>query len=485
MFHEFSNEFTTRDIVRYPNQMDLRWSIGATSSVLSQEFDIRFTMRTSGTGQYLFLNQLLTQNSHGRGQRILPALPGPVKQPPPRSASPCYDSLSGFRKASERMAAVLGRRDVLWGGLAVVLLVVSPGTEAMSGSSGPRPGGFASEAASLARIYMDAIEQLNAAHARKPGKNREKDLGKKLPKKARSALIRLLATARPSPDVAAALLECGQAALDLDLIKDFQRVRARLLKSSPQRAKQLGTALSHPRFLLRGLGGLDEAYLQKFASIFEAILVGYDELFGFVEWSKVPGKKLRLRVHREEKITRPPHFAPQFKYHSEIDFPVVDPKRFASPTRDGKFLFYGLCHELGHVIAMWGDRNTEEDHHAWAHYTGVVLVEHLAQKHRSDGVLEGIRDQRSHSLTQVRKEVADTAVGLADREGVLAFLVALHDAVGSQGIGRAFNFMDQRNQSLRINKVRYYRFATLRKALLATTRSKKQRAAVQRLFSKL
>ena len=38
--------------------------------------------------------------------------------------------------------------------------------------------------------------------------------------------------------------------------------------------------------------------------------MAYDEVFGFAEYSKVPGKKLRVRVHLEERITRPPHFAP-------------------------------------------------------------------------------------------------------------------------------------------------------------------------------
>ena len=75
----------------------------------------------------------------------------------------------------------------------------------------------------------------------------------------------------------------------------------------------------------RGFGDLQEGYLSDFADLLDGILDAYDETFGFKEWSKVPGKKLRVRVHLVDQITRPPHFAPQFPYHSEIDMPVIDP----------------------------------------------------------------------------------------------------------------------------------------------------------------
>ncbi len=316
----------------------------------------------------------------------------------------------------------------------------------------------------LADTYADAIEDVNADHAQKPGDATEAELAAQVPKKARKALDELLEL-EPSAEVAAALVTAGEAALELALTDDFGRIRARLVETAPQKAAELGTALAHERFLLRGLGGLDEEYLATLAGVLDAVLDGYDEVFGFDELSKVPGKKLRVRVHLEEKIERPPHFAPQHRWHSEIDFPVVDARELRSPTADGKFLFYGLCHELGHVVAMWGDRSREEDHHAWAHYTGVTIVEHLAKSRGDDAALAGLRDVRWRSLEKLRAELGEREPGFGDNESVLALLVALHDAFGPRAIGDAIDAADAEDERLRINRVRYYTFDALREKL--------------------
>ena len=232
----------------------------------------------------------------------------------------------------------------------------------------------------LSSSYARAVRRVNEERAERPGRTREEELSRQLPKEAESALKGLLQR-KNSPELFEALAACGAAALDLDRLPDFEKVRARLEKASPEHASRLGAALSRPRFLLRGIG-LDREHLEQFAAALQAVLEAYDEVFGFQELSKVPGKKLRVRVHLEEKIVKPPYFSPKPPFHSEIDFPVVSARDFRSPTASGEFLFYGLCHELGHVVAMWGDRAREEDHHAWAHYTGVTVVEHLSKAPR-------------------------------------------------------------------------------------------------------
>jgi hypothetical protein len=230
---------------------------------------------------------------------------------------------------------------------------------------------------SPAEAYAAASRRINEEHARKPGTTRERDLSARLPKDARAALERLLELP-PGPALVEPLQAAGEAALDLDLVEDFDRIRGTLRGIDADAARRIGVALSRPRFVARGQDGLERPWLERFAGVVDAVLDAYDEVFGFEEWSKVPGKKLRIRVRLVEKITTPPHFAPQFPFHSEVDFPVADAARFVSPTPDGKFLLYGLCHELGHVVAMWGAPGHEEDHHAWAHYTGVAIVEHLS-----------------------------------------------------------------------------------------------------------
>ena len=333
--------------------------------------------------------------------------------------------------------------------------------------------------------YVKAIAKINDDHARQPGKIREEQLRAKLPADARSALQRVIA-AKDAPDLAPALLQCGEAALDLDLLDDFAAIRTRLEAAAPAEARKLGTAVSRPRFIVRGIGELQPRYLDQFADVLDTVLVGYDEVFAFAEFSKVPGKKLRVRVHLEPQITKPPHFGPEFPWHSEIDFPVVDPAVFRSPTERGQMLFYGLCHELGHVIAMWGDLQNMEDHHAWAHYTGVVIVEHLrhlSERMKSNPPLPVIGDVRWRSLTLERANAAlQVPPSTKNYESTMALLIALHDKAGPKAIGAAINQLDAAGKSRRINRVRYYTFAELRRALVATLTDPAQRAAADALF---
>jgi hypothetical protein len=330
--------------------------------------------------------------------------------------------------------------------------------------------------------YVQAIGKINEDHARNPGKELEESMSKKLPADAKSALQRVL-QAKPAPTLAPVLVQCGEAALDLDLSEDFNAIRSRLEAVAPGEAKKLGRVVSRPRFMVRGIGDFADGYLEQFANVFDAILGAYDEVFGFAEFSKVPGKKLRVRLHLEPEIKQPPHFAPEFPWHSEIDFPVSDPAEFRSPTPRGQFLFYGLCHELGHVIAMWGDLQTMEDHHSWAHYTGVAIVEHLANKLKGGPLLQSISDVRWRSLENERKLPANQVpASMQSAPGVMRLLLDLNDSAGPRAIGDAINFLDRENKSRRVNRVRYYRFADFRRALDATLKDDAKKKAALALM---
>jgi hypothetical protein len=345
----------------------------------------------------------------------------------------------------------------------------------------PAASRAAAQPAALAKSFATAVVRLNEDHAKAPGKTKEADLAAKLPRPARGALEKLLEL-KPSPDLADALARAAEAALDLDLVADFDRVAAALAAVSPERARKLGVAVSRPRFLVRGQDGVERDYAVKFADLLDQILGAYDDVFGFDEWSKVPGKKLRVRVHLVEKATRPPHFAPQFPYHSQIDFPVTDGRTFRSPTQDGRFLLYGLCHELGHVIAMWGDLQNEEDRHQWAHYTGVAVVDHLARHQQPCAFLAASRDRNWRSLELERKRVGAKTATLDDADGVLALFVALHDRIGPRQLGAAIDLLDHRDQRARIQRVRYYTFRELRAALLELVQDRRDRAWLERLL---
>jgi len=330
-----------------------------------------------------------------------------------------------------------------------------------------------------ATVYADAIAKINDAHVRQPAKNKEADLAKQIPAAAKAALKRLL-DAKPAPDLGAALLKCGEAALDLDQMEDFEAIRTKLTAVVPDSAAKLGVALSRPRFIVRGIGQFQPGYLESFAEVCDGVLAAYDEVFGFAEFSKVPGKKLRFRLHIEPEVKSPPHFAPEFPWHSEVDFPVLDAPLFSSPSPQGHFFFYGLCHELGHLIAMWGDMKNMEDKHAWAHYTGVVIVDHLSES-KDKPWMARLRDARWRSLKLDRalpaNQVPPSPLNLGS---VMATFIALHDAVGPKAMGSALNDLDARNKNRRINHVRYYSFAEFQRTLIAASPDK--RAAIEKAF---
>ncbi len=360
--------------------------------------------------------------------------------------------------------------------LLLALLAAAPSTAAAEKPPSP-----------LARPFVQAIRKINDDHARKPGKETEADLARKLPAEAKKTLENLL-KAKDSPEVRAALAECADEALNLDLVADFDRIRSRLESFSADAAKPLGVALSRPRFLLIGLNGLDAAYLQKFAEVFEAILSSYDETFGFKEWNKVPGKKIRVRVHLEEEIKRPPYFAPEFAHHSLIDFPVVDAKELRSPVTDkggsGKMMFFGLCHELGHLIAMWGDFGRQEDFHQWADYTGYVIVERLSETGKDKPFMSGLQDVNWRSLSKARERIKGKKPSLDDADGMMALLIALHDAVGPKAIGDAMNLLDAQGKGtkLQYQRTRYYSMKDFRAALLQVVKDAKAKKAVADIF---
>lgn len=338
------------------------------------------------------------------------------------------------------------------------------------------------EAEKAASLWARAIRKVNDDHAKKPGDAKEDDLAARVPKEAREALERLLAMEQSDTDYCDNLVHAANAALDLDLEEEFARLQARLQKAAPARLDEPGTALSRPRFLLRGFGGLDDAYLAMFAEVFDGVLDAYDATFGFREWSKVPGKKIRVRLHLEERITSPPRFDPGFPFHSQIDFPVVDSAVFQSPTERGQFLLYGLCHELGHLVAMWGDRNDEEDLHTWAHYTGCVVVDALSRADPPPSWMKSLGDGRWRSLETLRTEVGEAKPALLDREGVLALWLALHDTAGPRNLGAAVNLMDAEKTGPRVNGVRYYGVKDLRMALRKVIEDVDLRRDVDSLF---
>jgi hypothetical protein len=351
----------------------------------------------------------------------------------------------------------------------LVLLVFGLPAEAKGGLT-------ARQAEKRVKTFVRAVEKINDNHCARPGDTKEAELAAKLPRDARKTLDFLL----KMEDGEAkwdALAAYGAAAADLDLAKDLARIEKALENGAPGRALAFGHYVSRDRFLLRALR-VEEDFAEQFADAIEGVMAGFDKMWGFAEFSKVPGKKLRVLLHGESD-PKPPHFAPQFPWHSEVDFPVHATKDFVSPAKGGRFEFYGIGHELGHVVAMWGSRSTMEDHHAWAHYTGVTMVDACSKAKWA----KKLKDKQWRSLEKERKNLEDQSPGLGSQEEVLRLLIDLHDLVGPKRIGAALNLMESKRWVRRINHVRYYTMEDFEKALLAGKPGRKKSKQLKKLFA--
>ena len=131
--------------------------------------------------------------------------------------------------------------------------------------------GVVSQTFAAGNAYVEAIKKINEAHARKPGTTKEDELAKKLPRSAELALKKLLA-AKASDKTSEALLACGEAALDLARIYDFQSIRKRLLEIDQDVAASLGDAVVRDQLVIRGIGELEDGYLDNFAELAEGIM---------------------------------------------------------------------------------------------------------------------------------------------------------------------------------------------------------------------
>jgi hypothetical protein len=132
---------------------------------------------------------------------------------------------------------------------------------------------------------------------------------------------------------------------------------------------------------------------------------------------------------------------------------------------------------------MWGDLQTMEDHHSWAHYTGVTIVEYLTNKLKDAPLMQSLKDVRWRSLDQERKLPANQVpASLKDGPGVMKLLLDVHDLTGPRAIGDAINFLDREGKSRRVNRVRYYRFADFRRAMAATLKDETKKKAALALL---
>jgi hypothetical protein len=83
------------------------------------------------------------------------------------------------------------------------------------------------------------------------------------------------------------------------------------------------------------------------------------------------------------------------------------------------------------------------------------------------------------SLDKEREALAKVAPAVKDKQGMLKLFVELHDKVGPGALGAAINWLDKEDKRLRVNGVRYYTLAELKRGLLAVVKEPGKRKVVE------
>ena len=248
-------------------------------------------------------------------------------------------------------------------------------------------------------------------------------------------------------------------------------------------AAKLGQFRSSDNFLARVVGA-DPKYLEAALRLAEAAREGYRELFGFEEISKVPGKRVRIVIHVDPELeTDRLYFHPSPPYHSELRLLVPETKYL---TLAGKRrLVYGFIHELGHMVAMWGEHNkVEDDRHAWAHYTGCLVVEEVYERLGNEPWPSWTAFQRRASgKTRLLAQIEGKESGTDSYESVLALFYRIGETWGTDVYGKAWTWLEKNRRIRRVNRVPYLWLRDLRDALAATV-TREDAAKVAAMFGR-
>lgn len=327
-----------------------------------------------------------------------------------------------------------------------------------------------------------AIESLHRQALRSKAEWTEEDLRQKIPSRYLKLDARYLAL-KDSEAKARALAELALLYAELAWVERIRPLSEALRKIDAKLADRLGHFEESKHFLAR-VAGADAKWAEAAVKLGEAAREGYLARFGFRDISKVPGKKIRIVIHLDPAIAQTRlYFHPTPLYHGEIRYEIPDEKFLT--VSGGRRVVYGICHELGHMLAMWGDyfKKIEDDHHAWAHYTGCHVVEEVYERLGNSPWPTWTAFQRKASgLERLRKEVEGVKPGKGSREGVLAILDAVGEDLGTKIYGEAFAWLEKQKRFRRINNVPYLWLKDLEEALTRVAPREKA-ARVREIFA--
>lgn len=328
--------------------------------------------------------------------------------------------------------------------------------------------------------YRDAVRALHerALRSRKPW--REEDLRKDVPRRFLE-LDERYSRIKDAATRARALAELALVDADLAWVERIDPLVEKIAKDDADLAARLGRFGESDHFFVRVVGA-DPTYADAALRLGEAIHAGYRDRFGFETPSKVPGKKIRIVIHVDPKHPRPRlYFHPTPAFHGEIRYEIPDEKSLT--LSGGQRIVYGFGHELGHMIAMWGEyRRVEDDKHAWAHYLGCLLVEDVYERLGNEPWPGWTAFQRRASgVARLEKQIEGHDPALDSYEGILALFHTIGEELGTEIYGKAWKWLEEKRRFRRLQHVPYLWMRDLRDALLAVAPPEK-RARIAELF---
>lgn len=315
--------------------------------------------------------------------------------------------------------------------------------------------------------YRQAIETIHrkALRARKPPT--EEDLRRQVPAKMLTLESRYERIDDPRKR-ARALAELALLHAELAWVDRIGPILESLRELDPDLASRVGHFEESEHCIARVVG-CDAKWARAAVRLAEAAREGHRKLFGFRSISKVPGKKIRILIHLDASHEGARlYYHPSPPWHSEIRYEIRDEKHLTLAGRQR--IVYGFCHEMGHMVAMWGQyRKVEEDFHAWGHYTGCLVVDQVYETLGNEPWPGWTSYQRRASGTaRLRSELEGQSPGTGSREEVLALFDRVGDLCGTDAYGRAWEWLDGRRRIRRIQQVRYLWLRDLRDGLIAT-----------------
>ena len=330
--------------------------------------------------------------------------------------------------------------------------------------------------AAFAKAVRDV--HAKAMRTRKPWK--EAELLERVPSKFLKLEARFAKIKDPTKR-ARALAELALLYADLAHVDGIGPIVDSLQELDSDLAARLGHFEASENFLVRVVGA-DRKWAGAALRLAEAARDGYLERFGFTAISKVPGKKIRILIHVDPMHSKSRlYFHPSPPYHGEMRYEVADEN---SLTRAGKQrLVYGFCHELGHMVAMWGQFNrVEDDKHAWAHYTGCLVVEDVYEKLGNEPWPTWTAFQRRASgEARLLKQIEGKTAGTGSYESILKLFHEIGTEFGTKAYGKAWEWLAAKKRFRRIHHVPYLWLRDLQEALLHVV-PRNEAAKVRELF---